>query len=1643
MSILVKWRIGDKAKLNWMEKKDEKGERLAPPEPRRDDASQQVDEKRMETPIVSEDEELPSTPLLHVACRHGRVDDVLAALDATASVNAVNTADETPLFIAARWGHTQVVQMLLKKNAHVELGKVNSDMTPLRIAANNGHVDVVRALLAANACMDDVESDDGLTVLYEAARKGHVEVARALLEHGAKLHVPNRNEQAPLYVSARNGHTDVMRLLLEHGDEVDRININGVTPLWIAALKGRVEAVELLLAHGANVDAVDVDGITPLWIAAQEGRTNVVQALLKHGADASATTNKGITPLSASTHNSGSVIIKELIAYGAHVDAVDSDGHTPLYVVCRDGYLSAAKILLANDACVEGAVDAVDGLTPLFVAAQNGYLGIVLALLSHHASVNVRDSDGATPLHAASERGHADIIHVLVVKGCVDKEAASKNGDTALHVAARNGRMDAVKALLKLGAETNSPNKRQETPLYIACENGHVAVAQVLLTKGASAALSAVDGDTPLHAAARDGHVDVVSKLLRRGSTSLLVDVVNSRNATPLFEASGNGHLAVVDVLLSVGAQLGVADEDGNTPLIAASRGGHLSTVLVLINAGASVCTTNTTGETAALAAGSSGHFKIVSELVTRGGASVHARATGVGGETLLTAAARWGDVGAVSFLVEHEVQRDDVKVSKQLSLLPATLQTLCDYGPRMRELKTMWESVVERLYDIHTVFEGQRAEGISSALMYQYLMLVFRVVRLKLVWEKRNLFTRLVASRNTASAFQDFHTELDHLQRCVRATLTATPDGAMAGMTSEWRHEWITDCENLTELFWNIVKDDNQLLPHLSQDADLLEAILLLLYEINAHSNQCTQRKLELLELSVKKLMTRVAPDTVIELPKWFLPHHELNFEHTADSASRTSKPFSGKWLNSSVLICACQLDQVAVVALASRWSQLSHPNVIKIFGVYHLREPFLVVFENAPATSLREYLAAEQQQSHRSSVHFIWRKLYEVALGLKYLHDRGIVLGKLQCDSIWIGTSGLAKIAECGLNSYDLTASDERNEVRWLGAECLEGNLPTPESDIYSLGICIIEAFTGQDPWHGKPITKVISLIRWGLLPSQPSQLSDSQWSLVSRMCSFDPLRRGKLVTIVEHLKQFASTESDDSSQAAVYTTTERHLQQRSSHMMTTLDLAGHVFPELGSSINMFLVKLERKSDLCPDAREYVAHVHARLSNIFAWLQQAHNVASEVAVAKFCQVLVSFDHFLSVAVSQTSVIRQAKSRKVSLSNSVLHREIDELMGFLSMESSVDSIHNWKSSARLSSFDKLLRSLTESESDSVKSEPGGGGVAAGVRSNSGDNDVVKLVQFESKHVNQNFAPVSISSTEAMSHDDAIATPSWFIPLYDLKFRKEDCIGTGAFGEVYRGAWLSTPVVVKMMGYEDDDDSGNAQSIFLHELRVWYPLNHPHVVKLFGACHVGKRFFVCEYAANGTLSSFLARTSNQGDTTATTTTNTWQALYEVALGLQYLHYLTIVHNDLKCDNFLVGADGKVKITDFGLSCIAHTTEIQVNLAKLGAQQWKAPEYLRGERSTLASDVYSLGMCILEAATGTLPWGSMADAFVRRNVHRGVLPKCPSALSARQWNLVELMCANEPTHRLRISTVVERLQEFAQQTAAVTVKQPRE
>jgi len=165
----------------------------------------------------------------------------------------------------------------------------------------------------------------------------------------------------------------------------------------------------------------------------------------------------------------------------------------------------------------------------------------------------------------------------------------------------------------------------------------------------------------------------------------------------------------------------------------------------------------------------------------------------------------------------------------------------------------------------------------------------------------------------------------------------------------------------------------------------------------------------------------------------------------------------------------------------------------------------------------------------------------------------------------------------------------------------------------------------------------------------------------------------------------------------------------------------------------------------------------------------------------------------------------------------------------------------------------------------------------------------------------------------------------------------------------------------------------------------------------------------------------------------------WGLLHDAAVGLQGLHSYGIVHADLKCDNILITTDGRAQLIDFGLSCLSTCDGGETS----DAPRWKAPESLNGAGPTVASDVYSFGMCILQALTGDFPWASLDDIVVVRYVKNGSLPRQPQTISIVEWELVRRMCCFNPDDRLQVDEVVKVLGFFAERDPYVNDQSIRE
>jgi alkyl hydroperoxide reductase subunit AhpC/predicted Ser/Thr protein kinase len=208
---------------------------------------------------------------------------------------------------------------------------------------------------------------------------------------------------------------------------------------------------------------------------------------------------------------------------------------------------------------------------------------------------------------------------------------------------------------------------------------------------------------------------------------------------------------------------------------------------------------------------------------------------------------------------------------------------------------------------------------------------------------------------------------------------------------------------------------------------------------------------------------------------------------------------------------------------------------------------------------------------------------------------------------------------------------------------------------------------------------------------------------------------------------------------------------------------------------------------------------------------------------------------------------------------------------------------------------------------------------------------------------------------------------------YFSRYHIEDEVGSGTFARVFRARdlQLDRPVALKVFKPDCPVTPGAA----LAEARAAAALNHPNLCTIYTVDDTaGVPIIAMEYISGRPISQ-LARAE------ALASESLHSIARQLAAGMAAAHGAGIVHGDLKPENVMVGDEGLVKILDFGLARRlrgrppAVTDETgELGLAELGqglfgTPRYLAPEQVRGEPSSTASDLFSLGVIFFELATG--------------------------------------------------------------------------
>jgi serine/threonine protein kinase/tetratricopeptide (TPR) repeat protein len=251
-------------------------------------------------------------------------------------------------------------------------------------------------------------------------------------------------------------------------------------------------------------------------------------------------------------------------------------------------------------------------------------------------------------------------------------------------------------------------------------------------------------------------------------------------------------------------------------------------------------------------------------------------------------------------------------------------------------------------------------------------------------------------------------------------------------------------------------------------------------------------------------------------------------------------------------------------------------------------------------------------------------------------------------------------------------------------------------------------------------------------------------------------------------------------------------------------------------------------------------------------------------------------------------------------------------------------------------------------------------------------------------------------------------------------YRLTRLLGEGGMGMVYLGVRDDLESVAAIKILRDAWISSARRERFAREQRILAHLNHPAIARLYDADTLpsGTPWLAMEFVEGSPLTEHCrARGTSAGDRL--------RAFRDVCEAVEHAHRHLVVHRDLKPSNILVTSENRVKLLDFGISrqldAIDRSADPTLAAVRLLTPAYAAPEQIRGEATTVQTDVYSLGVILYELLAGRTPFDLsqvppakaerrlLEDEPLRPSLAARQTAGGATGLSASSWSDLDVLC----------------------------------
>ncbi|XP_018597792.2 aurora kinase A [Scleropages formosus] len=240
-------------------------------------------------------------------------------------------------------------------------------------------------------------------------------------------------------------------------------------------------------------------------------------------------------------------------------------------------------------------------------------------------------------------------------------------------------------------------------------------------------------------------------------------------------------------------------------------------------------------------------------------------------------------------------------------------------------------------------------------------------------------------------------------------------------------------------------------------------------------------------------------------------------------------------------------------------------------------------------------------------------------------------------------------------------------------------------------------------------------------------------------------------------------------------------------------------------------------------------------------------------------------------------------------------------------------------------------------------------------------------------------------------------------------------LGKGKFGNVYLARERQSKFILALkVLFKKQLESAGVEHQLRREVEIQSHLRHPNILRLYGYFHDSSRvYLILEFAPKGELYSELQRCGHFDEQRSAT------YMKELADALQYCHSKKVIHRDIKPENILLGANGEIKIADFGWS--VHTPSSRRSTL-CGTLDYLPPEMIEGRTHDEKVDLWSLGVLCYEFLTGKPPFETQSHEETYRKISR-VDFRYPDHMSSGSRDLINKLLKHNPLHRLPLHAVL--------------------